>query len=363
MFRCHIFLLLDSFSVVSWAPGPVFMFCDPELILGVTEGDGSNFHVLRSWTHFGRDYGRRVPLSCFVLPYQVWAEPRSLSPVVIFCALELIFRGTEGVVSHFHVLRSRTYFGRNRGRRVPFSYFALPKLVLGGTMGTGSHFHVLRSRTRVRRYRARQVPFSCFALPDSFWAVPRALGRIFIFRAPEPVLGGTKGPGSSFHDLRSRTHFRQYRGRRVPFLCFLLLYSFSTVPLASRPLFMFVLRDSIWAVPRASHPEFMFCAPELIFGGTEVIRSHFLILRSWSHFRRYRQRRVPFSFFALTFLFSTVPSLLGSPICCPKLGRLSRHPRAYESPSIPLLSDWGLVSSALPLSVYDHLPSRFGAYR
>jgi hypothetical protein len=311
MFRCHIFLLLDSFSVVSWAPGPVFMFCDPELILGVTEGDGSNFHVLRSRTHFGRDYGRRVPSSCFVLPYQVWAEPRSLSPVVMFCALELIFRGTEGVVSHFHVLRSRTYFGRNRGRRVPFSYFALPKLVLGGTMGTGSHFHVLRSRTRVRRYRARQVPFSCFALPDSFWAVPRALGRIFIFRAPEPVLGGTKGPGSSFHDLRSRTHFRQYRGRRVPFLCFLLLYSFSTVPLASRPLFMFVLRDSIWAVPRASGPVFIFCALGPVLGGIEGVASRIHVLRSRTHFWRYRSHQVSFSYFALLESFSAIPTASG----------------------------------------------------
>jgi hypothetical protein len=61
----------------------------------------------------------------------------------------------------------------------PFFMFCAPGLVFGGNEGVGSHFHVshfhvLRSRPRFRRYRGRQVPFSCFALPDSFSTVMRA---------------------------------------------------------------------------------------------------------------------------------------------------------------------------------------------
>jgi hypothetical protein len=58
--------------------------------------------------------------------------------------------------------------------------------------------------------------------------------------------------GSRFHVLRSQTHFRRYRGRRVPFSCFACPHSLS-------------------AVQRTSCPVFMFCAPELIFGGTESV--------------------------------------------------------------------------------------------
>jgi hypothetical protein len=90
---------------------------------------------------------------------------------------------------------------------------------------------------------------SCFALPDALWAVPRAPVPVLMFCALGIVLGGTEGERSSFHVLRSRTHFRRYRGRWVPFAFFLLSDSFSTVL-------------------RASSFIFIFCAPVLFLGGT-----------------------------------------------------------------------------------------------
>jgi hypothetical protein len=86
-----------------------------------------------------------------------------------------------------------------------------------GTEGVGFLFHVLRSRNRFRRYRGRRVSFSCFACSDSFLAVPRASGPIFMYCAPGLIFGGTEGVESRFHVLRYQNHFRLYRGRRVPF--------------------------------------------------------------------------------------------------------------------------------------------------
>jgi hypothetical protein len=142
----------DSFSTVL-----VFMFYAPGIIFGDTEGVGSRFHILRSLTRFRRYRVRRVPFSCLALPTPFFAIPRPSGPVFIFCAPVLIFDGTEGV---------------------------------------GIRFHVLRSRTRFRRYRGPQVPFSSFALPDSFSAVPRASGLVFMFCASGHIFGGTEGVGS-----------------------------------------------------------------------------------------------------------------------------------------------------------------------
>jgi hypothetical protein len=263
------------------------------------------FHVLRFRTHFRWYRGRRVPFSCFARPDMFLAEPRASAPVFMFCVPRLIFGGTEGYVSHFHVLHARTYFRWYRGHQVPYSCFALPGtfsavqralgidfmfcapgLVVGDTEGIGSRFLVLRSRARFRRYRGRPIPFSCFPL----------------------------------HDI-----FRRYRGRRVPLSCFARPDSFSAVPKASRPLFIFcalglifsitecvgsrfhALRsDSFSAVPMASGPVFMFCAPGLVFDGTEGAGSCFHDLRSPTHFRRFRGRRVPFSSFAHLDSFSAV---------------------------------------------------------
>jgi hypothetical protein len=157
------------FSTVTRASGPDFMFCAPKLVIGGTEvvgsrfhvfdgteGVGSRFHVLRSRTCFPRYRGHQDQFSCFACPYSFPAEPRASTTVFMFCAPVLVFVGTDGVGSRFHILRSRSPF-----------------------------------------------PFSCFALPDSFPAVPRASGPVFIFCAPVLIFDGTEVIGSRFHVLRA----------------------------------------------------------------------------------------------------------------------------------------------------------------
>jgi hypothetical protein len=225
-FSC--FARSDSFSAVPRASGPFFMFCARGLVFGNAEGVGSHFHVFRSRARFWRYRGRRFPFSCFALPGSFSALPRASGPIFMFCA---------------------------------------PVLVFGGSECLGSRFHVLCARTRFRRNRGCQIPFSCFMRPHLFSTEPRALCPVFMFCAPGCVLGGSKGVGSPFHVLHSRTHFRRYRGRRVPFSYFACPNSFSTAP-------------------GASGPVFMFCAPALIIGGTEGVSSRFNVLRSPTRFRR-----------------------------------------------------------------------------
>jgi hypothetical protein len=198
------------------------MFCAPMLVFGGTERVGSRFLVLRSRTSFWRYRGRQVPFSCFVRPFSFSDVQRVSGPVFMFCA---------------------------------------PGHVIGGTEGVCSCCHLLRFRTRFRRYRGRRVPFSCFALLGSFLAVPRASGPVFMFCAQRLIFGGIDGVGSRFHVLRSRSRFRRYRGLRDPFSSFELPESFSTVPSASAPVFMC-------------------CAHRPIFGGTEVVGSRFHVLRA-----------------------------------------------------------------------------------
>jgi hypothetical protein len=289
-------------------------------------------HVLLYRTNFGRYRGRRVLISCFAILDSFSTVTMAPGPVFLFCSPRLVFNGTasrlffifctprfflggtEGVESRFHLLRSQTHFRRNRERRVPFSCFALPDsfsrvlrasglvfmfcapgLVLDCSEYVGSRWLILHSRTHLWRYRGRRVPSSCFALSDSFWAAPRASGPVFMFCALILTFDITKGAGSRFHVLRSRTRFGWHR---VPFSCF-------------------VLPDSFGAVPRASGHVFKFCAPEIILCSTEGTgprfhvlcsqnrlrtsqgrRSHFQVLRSRTRFWRYRWRRVPFSCFA-----------------------------------------------------------------
>jgi hypothetical protein len=135
-----------------------------------------------------------------------------------------MFRG-----SRFHVLWFRNCIRRCRVCQVSLSCFALldpfsavssesgpflmfyaPGLVFGGTEGVESRFHVLCARNRFRRYLGRRVPLTSFALPDSFSAVPSASGPVFMFCAPELVFDCTEGVGSCFHVLRARTGFRRY---------------------------------------------------------------------------------------------------------------------------------------------------------
>jgi hypothetical protein len=191
-----IFALPDSFSAVTRATGLVFMFYALGPVLGGTEGVGSRCHVLRFRTHFCRYRWRRVQLLYFTLPDSFSAVPRASLPMFIFCAPRLIFGCIEGVMSTFHVLHSRTRFGR---------------------------------------YRGRWVPFTCFALRGTFLAVPRASGPIFMFCAAELVLGGAEGAGSSFHVLRSRISCGRYRGCRAPFSYFEPSDTFSAEPRASVP--------------------------------------------------------------------------------------------------------------------------------
>jgi hypothetical protein len=166
----------------------------------------SRFYVLRFRTHFRRYRWRPLPFSCFAFTGTFSAVRRASGPVFMFCAPRLVFGGTEDVRSIFHVLRSRKCFRRYRGRRVPFSCFALPDS-FSTEPRSGSILHVLRSRTCFRRYRRRRVLFSCLAIPDSFSAVPIASCPFFMFSAPGLIFGGTEEVGSRFHVLRSRTRF------------------------------------------------------------------------------------------------------------------------------------------------------------
>jgi hypothetical protein len=275
------------------ASNNVLKFCAPGLVFGGTERGESRFHVLRARIRFRRYRGRRIPFSSFARldSFSYFARPDSFpavpwasGPVFKFCAPGLIFGGVECVGSRFHVLRARTRFQQYRGRGVPFLCCALPDtflavprlsgpvfmfcapgLVFDGTEGVGSRFHVLRTRTR---FWGRRIPFSSFAHPDSFSAVRRASNPAFMFCAPGLVFDGTEGVGSRFHVLQARTHFWRYRGRWLQFSCF------------ARP-------NSFSAVWRDSRRVLMFCAPVLVFGGTEGVRFHFYVFRAWTRFWRY----------------------------------------------------------------------------
>jgi hypothetical protein len=228
-----------------------------------------------------------------------------LGSIFMFCATGLVFDGSGGFVSSFHVLCSRNRFRRNRGHQVSFLSFALldsfsvvprasslvfmfcaPELVFDGSVGVGSSFHVFHSRTLFWWHRVRQVLFLCFALLDSFLAVPRASGPVSMFCATRLVFIGTEGLESCIHVFRSRTSFRQNRGRLVRLSCFPLSDSFSAV-LRRRVMFScFAPPDSFSAVEGASGPIFMFCAPGLVFGGTRGVGSSFHVLRSQTCFRQ-----------------------------------------------------------------------------
>jgi hypothetical protein len=83
-----------------------------------------------------------------------------------------------------------------------------------------SRLHVLRSRTHFRRYRGRRVPLPYFAHSDTFSVVLSASGLVFMFCDPQVVLGGSEGVGCRFHVLRSRTHFGLYiRWSGYVFMC------------------------------------------------------------------------------------------------------------------------------------------------
>jgi hypothetical protein len=320
----------NSFSAIPTASAPIFMFCAPRHVFGGAEGVKSRFHVSRSRTRFRRFRGHQVPFSWFTSPYSFSAVSRASDPVFMFCAPELVFGGTYGVESLFHVLHFQIRFRRFRGHRVPFSSFATsysfsmvprawgpififcaPGIIFGRTEGVGTRFHILPARTHFRRYRGHRVPFSgfarpdsfstlpwasvpfsCFAIPGSFSSVRRASGPVLMFCVPILIFDGSEGVMSRFHVLCPRTSFRRYSGRQVPFSCF-------------------ARSNSVLAVPTASGPNFMFCAPGNFFGGAEGVGSRFHVLHFQTCFRLFRWRRVPFSCFASPYSFSMVPRASG----------------------------------------------------
>jgi hypothetical protein len=197
------------------------MFCVPGPVLGGTEGARSNFHVLRSQTHFRRYQGRHVQFSCFALPdsfsvvrcapvsfsmvsrasgpvfmycaprHIFLAVPRVSGLIVMFCAPRLVLGGTEGVRFSFFYLALLDPFSEVPRAWGPIFMFYAPELIFRGieglssrfhvlcsglvfgcTEGARSHFNALRTQTHFRWYRAPQVPISCFALPNYVWAVP-----------------------------------------------------------------------------------------------------------------------------------------------------------------------------------------------
>jgi hypothetical protein len=160
--------------MVPRASGPIFMFCGFGIIFGGTEGVMSRFQVLRVRTRFRRYQECRVPLTSFALPDSFSAVTSASGPVFMFCAPGLVFDGTEGVGSCFHVLRARTGFRRYQGRRVSFSCLDRPHSISA-------------------------VPRSCFARPDSFSAVSCVSGPFFMFCALRIIFGDTEG-------VRSRSH-------------------------------------------------------------------------------------------------------------------------------------------------------------
>jgi hypothetical protein len=161
-----------------------------------------------------------------------------------------------------------------------------------------SNFHLFRVWIHFRRYRGRRVPFSSFALPDSFLAVPRASAPVFMLCAPRLGFDGTEGVMSRFQVLRARTRFRRYRGRRLPFSCFARPDSFSTVTWASGPVFMFCVPVLIFGGTEGVGTRFLALCAQTHFGGTEGVGAHFHVLRTRTHFQRYRGRRHKLSCFA-----------------------------------------------------------------
>jgi hypothetical protein len=157
----------------------------------------SRFDVLRARTQFLWYRWRPIQFSYFSLPDMILAVRRVSDPVFMFCPPRLIFGGTEGIRSRFHVFRSRTYFWRCGVCQVPFSCFALP--------------------TRYRRYRGRHVPFSCFARPNLISAEPMSSAPVFMFCVPGLVFDGSEGVGSRFHASSARLIFDSNEGVRSRF--------------------------------------------------------------------------------------------------------------------------------------------------
>jgi hypothetical protein len=144
--------------------------CVSGLIFDCSGGVASRFLILRARTHFRRFRGRRIPFSCFARPYSFWryrgrrvsfssfarpdsvlAVPRASCPVFLFCAPGLVFDGSRGVGSRFHVLQAQTRFSAvPRASSLVFKLY-VPGIVFGCTEGLESRFLILRTRIRFHR--------------------------------------------------------------------------------------------------------------------------------------------------------------------------------------------------------------------
>jgi hypothetical protein len=162
--------------------------------------------------------------------------------------------------------------------------FYTPELIFGSIDSVGSRFHVLRSRTHFRRYRGRRVPFSCFELPDPFLTVPTVSDPVFKFLAPEPVFGGADGVGSHFHVFTLGLIFGGTEGVVSHFNVLHSWTHFRQYQRRQVSFSCFAFQDPFSALPTASGLVFMFCAPGLIFGDTESVRSRFHVLSSRTRF-------------------------------------------------------------------------------
>jgi hypothetical protein len=190
----------------------------------------------------------------------------------------------------------------------PVFMFCASGLIFGGTECVGSRFHVLRSRTHFRRYGGRQVPFSCFARPNSFSTVSRVSGPVFVFCAPGVISRVTEGVGSRFHVLRSLTRFRLFQGRRVPFSSFVRPESLSSVPRASGHIFMFCAGTSFWRYRVRLVPFSCLALPDTF---SAIRRSSGPVFLFCAHKLILAETRVPFSFSALPESFLAVPGASG----------------------------------------------------
>jgi hypothetical protein len=302
------------------------MFCVTGLVFRGTEFVGSRLHVLRARTRYLRYRGRRIPFSCFVRSDSFSAVPWASDPVFMFSP-GIIFGVTDIIGSRFHVLRSDS-FSEVRSASGPVYMFCATGLIFGGTEDVGSRFHVLRSRTRFRRYRGRQVSFSCFVRSDSPSTVPWAVGAIFMFCAPVLVLRGTEPWGPVFMFCAPGFLYGVTEGIRSRFHVLRSPTHFRLYRGRRVPFPCFARPDSFSAVPSASSPVFMFCAPGLVFGVTEGVGSRFHVLRARTRFRLYRGRRVPFSYFARADYFSAVPRASGLVFMFCTPGIVSAVPRA-----------------------------------
>jgi hypothetical protein len=126
----------------------------------------------------------------------------------MFFAAGLISGGIEGAGASYIFLLYWTRFRRCGGRRVQFSYFVL----------SDSFFAVSRVRGPVFIFDGTEGPhilFSCFAISNHFWWYQGMSGPVLMFCGPRLILGSTEGVRSSFNGLRFMTHFRQHQGHGV----------------------------------------------------------------------------------------------------------------------------------------------------